>query len=267
MKLIFLLIFGIIPLTFEDEYYKYKLYGYLKRNTLLKLYYSGYCFYLKPSEFYDVDNVEINVTLYSGHFTENIITYGQNDECFPEGSNIHIPLNQTYTSYSPGRYIGSNNYEKYTYIFKIPKLAGNYWYISVPTFSGSYVDVIVNYKQFEYSKSSSNSYTNDFSLVTIVGAVSAVIILIIIIAIICCCVRRSRRVKNQLNYNSPAMKPIVPSTNIIIPSAKAVTPSVDTYAAPIVHYPSNVPLITTSYDSSVTYEPMAPPVYIPPNPY
>ena len=267
MKLIFLLIFGIIPLTFEDEYYKYKLYGYLKRNTLLKLYYSGYCFYLKPSEFYDVDNVEINVTLYSGHFTENIITYGTNDECFSEGSNIHNPLNQTYTSYSPGRYIGSNNYEKYTYIFKIPKLAGNYWYISVPTFSGSYVDVIVNYKQFEYSKSSSSSYTNDFSLVTIVGAVSAVIILIIIIAIICCCVRRSRRVNNQLNYNSPAMKPIVPSTNIIIPSAKAVTPSVDTYAAPIVHYPSNVPLITTSYDSSVTYEPMAPPVYIPPNPY
>ena len=258
MILILFLIVGFISITFEQR--NLKICGHLPKNKILSVYENGVAYYLVMSEYSNDNYLDINVTVYSGHFTENIMFYGASDEIIATGRRLPIPYNWTLTNYEEGDKIDDNNYNNYTFIIRCPVYAVDalYLYISVPYFSGSHADIIVNYKPSEPSDSS-GSDSIELSLAAVIGIVAGVVILIIIIIIVCC-VRRSKR----KNYQSDYMKPVAPNVNVIIPSVNTPTPVVNTYAAPVNNYPSNVPLETTSIVPSVTYEPAASPVYIPP---
>ena len=258
MILILFLIVGFISITFEQR--NLKICGRLPKNKILSVYENGMAYYLVMSEYSNDNYLDINVTVYSGHFTENIMFYGVSDEIIATGRILPIPYNWTLNDYEEGDKIDDNNYNKYTFIIRCPVylVDGLYLYISVPYFSGSHADIVVNYKPSEPSDSS-GSDSIELSYTAVIGIVAGVVILIIIIIIICC-IRRSKR----KNYQSDYMKTVAPNVNVIIPSVNTATPVVNTNAAPISNYPSNVPLETASIDPSFTYEPAASPGYIPP---
>ena len=247
MILLLFLIFVFISITCEQR--NSILLGYLGKNQIQSVNKNGYCFYLKLSDYTNDDVIKINATVYSGYFTEKVIFYGAHDVAGDPGYDVEFSDNIFYSSYTEGDYIDSGNYKKYTHIFNFQKVTKwKYLYISVPYFSGSRVDIVVNYKPSEPSGSDSIV----LSLTAVIGIVAGVVILIIIIIIICC-VRRSKRENNQLDY----MKPVPPNVNIVFSSANTPNPNANSYAASVSNYPSNAPPIPTTYnsnDSPATYQ-------------
>ena len=254
MILILFLIVGFISITFEQR--NLKICGHLPKNKILSVYENRTAYYLVMSEYSNDNYLDINVTVYSGHFTENIMFYGVSDKIIATGHILPIPYNWTLNDYEEGDKIDDNNYNKYTFIIRCPVYVvdGLYLYISVPYFSGSHADIVVNYKPSEPSDSS-GSDSIELSYTVVIGIVAGVVILIIIIIIICC-IRRSKRANNQLDY----MKPVAqsnPSVNIFVSPANTPTSNANTYAAPVINYPSNAPPIPTTYnsnDSPATYQ-------------
>ena len=125
MNLKSLLILLFIILTYGQR--NFDLYGYVKRYTNETFYSSGYCVYFDNNEFTDVEEIEINVTVYNGRFTEEDMYYGKSDEIFKKGESLRIPVIKTYTSYIAGEYYNySDKYREFTFIFNIPKLNQRY---------------------------------------------------------------------------------------------------------------------------------------------
>ena len=83
----------------------------------------------------------MNVTVYEGIFKEGFIYLGQSYEIYKKGDIIALTDNKNYTNYIAGQYYPYSEYFKeFTFIFKLPKPSQRYLYVSIPSFSGSYVN-------------------------------------------------------------------------------------------------------------------------------
>ena len=105
MILILFLILGFISITFEHK--NSTISGYLPKNKIKSVYENGKTYYLDISEYSSDNDIEVNVTVYSGHFIEDIIFYGPSDYRIATETIRPIPHNWSYTFFEEGNKIDS----------------------------------------------------------------------------------------------------------------------------------------------------------------
>ena len=109
--LISFLILTLINFSLGDNAYELK--GRIERYSYQKVYYSGSCFYLKGSDFPDVNFTEIKVSVYDGYFTENSMYFGLDDELYDIGDILRFTLGFDSISNSSKGYDGYKYYKEF----------------------------------------------------------------------------------------------------------------------------------------------------------
>ena len=131
------LIIFIFLIFFETvyNYSSYRVVGKLNKYQKIKIY-TNEAIYLDLDEFKDVQNIYFNITLFYGYFTDSNVYYGGTNGPSP-ASDINLYNYKTYQSESYGTRYEYNNiyyYDRYTYIFEIPKINNKYLYVTPPKF-------------------------------------------------------------------------------------------------------------------------------------
>lgn len=197
-----ILILSFIILTYESRSFTFN--GYVKRNTYVTFDSDEYCVYIDKNEFTDVREIGMNVTVYNGSFRENFIYLGQNDKIYSKGDILTLIFNTTCTKYIAGEYYHySDYYKEYTLIFNLPKPDQRYLFVSIPSFSGSYVKLEVGNVSPKpyYSTDSSDSS----GVIPIVIAIAGVIVVITFVCLLLCCLGKlgfGKRRKKKYSSNS-----------------------------------------------------------------
>lgn len=134
MKLILFLCLYIF--TFETVTVINK--GELEYGISKKITSNGNCIFVDYDR-YKGSTIRANVTVKNGRFAENRMWWGGYNSYPGNGGEYILKVNELYSSYESGQKIG-DNYETFTYIFKISKSSYfNYAFLAIPYFYGDYV--------------------------------------------------------------------------------------------------------------------------------
>ena len=188
MKLLNLLILVFIPLAVNSVYFNF--YSYLEKNEYKIIYDSGKCVGLKLSSYRKVSNIKVEVAVYSGYFLSSYLYHLESSNQY--NSNYRIDIKSSiYRSSS-----STSN----TYYFNLPNIYNTNLYIGIPSFSGSYVIIKVNYDYdydnddyYHHNYSGSDDLTSITAIVIVFGILAFVLIIIVIRTIMKDCKERCHK--------------------------------------------------------------------------
>ena len=195
MKLLNLLILVFIPVAVNSVYFT--LYSYLTKDKYETINNRGKCVGLKLSSYSRVSNIKVEVTVYSGYFTSANLFYYRSYEQFNINRDIDFPNSIIYSTYSRGSQINNRDYTYFTYYYDIPDIYNTNLYIGIPTYSGSYVKIKVNYvsnnRDYYHDYSGSDDLTPVTAIVIVFGIIAFVLIIIVIRTIMKDCKERCHK--------------------------------------------------------------------------
>ena len=136
MKLILLLSFCI--LTFELTVTNK---GEIFNGVTKTINSNGYCVFADVDR-YSGSYIRAKVTVKNGRFNEDIMYWGGYFSKPSTGTDYGLNVYETYSSSEYDSKIGGDNYNTFTYTFKITRNTFyNYIFLAIPRFSGDYVDI------------------------------------------------------------------------------------------------------------------------------